>query len=43
MLELVLALAALILGIAGVIQGIRNWAAWGVIALAALHLIPRLL
>jgi len=40
---LVLAIAALILGVVGVVEARgRNWAAWGVICLAALHLISQL-
>lgn len=42
-LTLVLAIAALILGIIGVIEANgRNWAAWGVICLAAIVLVGRL-
>lgn len=41
MLLTILAVAALILGIVGVVEARgRNWAAWGVICLAAVHLIP---
>lgn len=43
MLGLLLAIAALILGIVGVVEGgLRNWAAWGVICLAVLHLVSQL-
>jgi hypothetical protein len=39
----VLAVAALILGIVGVVEARgRNWAAWGVICLAAIHLLASL-
>lgn len=43
MLTLALAIVALVLGIIGVVEARgRNWAAWGVIALAALHLLTSL-
>jgi hypothetical protein len=43
MIVLVLAIAALILGIIGVVEARgRNWAAWGVICLATIHLLAAL-
>lgn len=43
MVTLVLAIAALILGIVGIVEGgVRNWAAWGVICLAVIHLLGSL-
>lgn len=43
MLGIVLAVAALILAVVALAQGgIRNWVAWGVICLAALHLLSAL-
>ena len=44
LLTLVLAIAALVLGIVGVVEARgRNWAAWGVICLAAIVLLARVL
>lgn len=40
MLALLLAVVALVCGVVGIVEGgVRNWAAWGVIALAAVHLL----
>ena len=43
LLVLVLAVAALIVGLVGIVESRgRDWAAWGVIALAAIVLLGRL-
>lgn len=37
----ILVIAALVFGIVGLVEGSgRNWAAWGVVLLALVHLLP---
>jgi hypothetical protein len=39
LLEIILIVAALVFGIVAIVESRRNWAAWGVIALAVVGLI----
>lgn len=41
-IEVIALVAALILGVVGVVESQKNWAAWGVILIAAVLLFSRL-